>query len=84
MDYLCLQVRLVLLDVGWIALLASDMNSQNLEHLTEIAEILALGLQRLIARQSSELSADSGESSLHYDASQSGHAGPLSPEVPHE
>jgi hypothetical protein len=60
------------------------MNSQNLEHLTEIAEILTLGLQRLIARQSSELSADSGESSLHYDASQSGHAAPVSPEVAHE
>jgi hypothetical protein len=84
MDYLCLQVGSVLLDVSWIALLASDMNSQNLEHLTEIAEILALGLQRLIARQSSELSADSGEKSLHCDAGQSGHAGPVSPEVPHE
>jgi hypothetical protein len=81
MDYLCLQVPLVLLDVGWIALLASDMNSQNLEHLTEIAEILAVGLQRLIARQSSDLSVDSRESSLHYDASQSGHAASLSPEV---
>jgi hypothetical protein len=51
------------------------------ERLIEVAEILALGLQRLIARQSSELSADSGESSLHYNASQSGHAGPVSPEV---
>jgi hypothetical protein len=54
------------------------------ERLGEVAEILALGLQRLIARQSSELSADSGESSLHYDASQSGHAKPVSPEVAHE
>jgi hypothetical protein len=54
------------------------------ERLIEVAEILAAGLQRLIARQSSELSADSGESSLHYDANQSGHAAALSLEVAHE
>jgi hypothetical protein len=42
------------------------------DRLTEIADLLALGLQRLIARQSSELSADRGESSLHFTPDQSG------------
>ena len=50
-------------------------------HLVEIAEILAVGLMRLQARKSSELSSENGESSLHYDAYQSGHATPFSPEV---
>ena len=44
------------------------------ERLTEIAEILAAGLIRLRARQSSEVSGDHGESSLAYAAHQSGHA----------
>jgi hypothetical protein len=43
------------------------------ERLTEIAEILATGLTRLKARQSSALSADFGESSLDCAAHQSGH-----------
>ena len=51
------------------------------DRLVEVAEILALGLQRLIARQSSELSADNRESSLHKDASQSGHANSVSTEI---
>jgi hypothetical protein len=51
------------------------------ERLTEVAEILAVGLMRLQARKSSGLSDESGESSLHYNASQSGHAKPVSPEV---
>jgi hypothetical protein len=51
------------------------------ERLTEVAEILAAGLKRLQARKSSGLSAQNGENSLHYDASQSGHANPVSPEV---
>src|ERR1044071_5463666 len=42
------------------------------ERLGEIAEILATGLTRLRARQSSALPADSGESSLHCAAPQSG------------
>ena len=49
-------------------------------HLTEIAEILALGLQRLIARQSSDLSADDGDSSLHFVPDQSGDAASFSTE----
>jgi len=44
------------------------------ERLAEIAEILAAGLMRLRARQSSSLSPESGESSLDYLAHQSGHA----------
>jgi len=51
------------------------------ERLAEIGGILAAGLMRLQARKSSGLSAQSGENSLHYDASQSGHANPVSPEV---
>jgi hypothetical protein len=38
----------------------------------EIAEILALGLQRVLAKQSSGQSAPSGESSLHNSPIQSG------------
>lgn len=49
--------------------------------LTEVAEILAAGLMRLEARKSSGFSGRNGESSLHYGASQSGHAAPFSPEV---
>lgn len=82
MGYLCLQVGSCPLDAGWIALLVSDMNSQNFEHLTEIAEILAIGLQRLIARQSSEISADGGESSLHFTPDQSGAGSPIPTEKP--
>jgi hypothetical protein len=49
----------------------------NGEKITEIAEILALGLMRLQARKSSELSASSGESSLDFTGQQSGHPIPL-------
>ena len=44
------------------------------ERLAEIAEILAAGLIRLHARQSSRLSADHGDSSLHFPPDQSVHA----------
>lgn len=47
------------------------------DRLGEICEILALGLIRLRARQSSKLSAGSGESSLDFTAHQSGHANVL-------
>jgi hypothetical protein len=46
------------------------------EHLAEIAEILALGLMRLRVRKSSQLSADHGESSLHFPPDQSGGVSP--------
>jgi len=44
------------------------------ERIAEICEILAAGLIRLGARQSSELSRRNGESSLDFTAHQSGHA----------
>jgi hypothetical protein len=47
------------------------------EHLVELGELLALGLIRLRARQSSGTSADGGESSLDCVGGQSGHAGPV-------
>jgi hypothetical protein len=47
------------------------------ERLAEIAEILAAGLTRLRARQSSPLSPDRGESSLDCAGYQSGHANAL-------
>ena len=47
------------------------------QRLSEIAEILAAGLTRLRARQSSQISDDFGESSLDCAAHQSGHANVL-------
>jgi hypothetical protein len=47
------------------------------ERLNEVAEILAVGLMRLRARQSSPQSADFGDSSLDCPAHQSGHANVL-------
>jgi hypothetical protein len=43
------------------------------ERLDEIADILAAGLSRFLARQSSPQSADRGDSSLDCAAQQSGH-----------
>ena len=47
------------------------------ERLDEVAEILAAGLQRALARQSSAQSTDWGESSLDCPGHQSGHANVL-------
>jgi hypothetical protein len=47
------------------------------QRLAEIAELLAAGLTRLRARQSSQISAHFGESSLDCAAHQSGHANVL-------
>jgi hypothetical protein len=47
------------------------------ERTAEIAEILAVGLMRLLARKSSQISPDCGESSLDCPAHQSGHANAL-------
>jgi hypothetical protein len=44
------------------------------ERLNEIAQILASGLTRMYMRQSSELSGEFGESSLHISPDQSGHS----------
>ncbi len=51
------------------------------ERLAEIAEILAAGLMRLQARQSSPKSSDFGEKLLDCSGYQSGHADPGSLEV---
>jgi hypothetical protein len=50
------------------------------ERLSELADILAAGLQRMRARKSSGISPDSGESPLHFSGHQSGHADPHSRE----
>ncbi len=58
------------------------MNPLHPRHLTpkercaETCRLLALGLIRLRARQSSDQSAASGESSLHFSGNRSGHANP--------
>ena len=44
------------------------------ERRAELCGLLALGLIRLRARQSSELSAEPGDSSLHFPPDRSGHA----------
>lgn len=44
------------------------------ERRAELCRILALGLVRLMQRQSSELSDQTGESSLHFPPDQSRHA----------
>ncbi len=41
------------------------------ERLDEIAEILAVGAMRLMARKSTRLSADAGDSSVDFTANQS-------------
>jgi hypothetical protein len=48
------------------------------DRLSEIAEILALGLMRLEARKSSRKPTRSEESSLHFSADQSGDAASFS------
>ncbi len=54
----------------------------NTDHLAEVAELLAAGLQRLLSRQSSEELRLFGESSLHLTLDQSSYASPCSAEVP--
>ena len=46
------------------------------ERLAEVTRILALGLTRLRARQSTQVSELTGESCLHFAPDQSGHAKP--------
>jgi hypothetical protein len=51
--------------------------SQNVaDRIAELAEILAMGLQRALARKSSAKSAGTGESSLHILPGQSGDPSP--------
>jgi hypothetical protein len=58
--------------------------SEARQRVSEIAEILAVGLSRLEARKSSRKSADFGESSLHFTPDQSGYALPRSAEASHD
>jgi hypothetical protein len=45
-------------------------------HISEVAEILALGLMRLLEKKSSELSPPAGETSLDFNGHRSGHPTP--------
>ena len=58
---------------GWPIAGSSLLRVTPEERLKELAEILAAGLMRVAARKSSEVCADSGESSLHFSPTQSGH-----------
>jgi hypothetical protein len=63
--------------------MAAESNSHEdlrADRIDEISEILAIGLMRLRARQSSELSPHDGESSLDCAARQSGPADVLKSE----
>jgi len=52
----------------------SPVHMSPTERLAELAEILARGLGRMKARQSRQLSADCGESSVDCSGDRSGHA----------
>jgi hypothetical protein len=56
--------------------------SNDTDHIGEIAELLATGLQRLLTRQSSRELSFIGESSLHLSPDQSSDAPPAPAEVP--
>ena len=58
--------------------------SANTDHLDEVAYLLAIGLQRLLERQSSGELRLFGESSLHLSPNQSGDAPPCFSEVSHD
>ena len=55
--------------------------SANTDHLDEVAYLLAIGLQRLLERQSSGELRLFGESSLHLSPDQSSDAPPCSNEI---
>jgi hypothetical protein len=54
------------------------------KRISEIAEILAVGLSRLEARKSSRKPTEFGESSLHFSPDQSGGVPPCSAEASHD
>ena len=60
---------------------ASSNNVELPERIAEIARLMANGLQRLRARQSSRELRPFGESSLHISPDQSGDAPPSSAEI---
>jgi hypothetical protein len=47
------------------------------EYFSEIADILATGLMRLMAQKSSPISANPGKNSLDLSATESGHPAPV-------
>lgn len=49
-----------------------DERGSGADRISEIAELLALGLMRLQARKSSRIGPDRGESSLHFSPAESG------------
>ena len=55
--------------------------SANTDHLNEVGELLAAGLQRLLGRQSSGELRPFGESSLHISPDQSGDESPCTAEI---
>jgi hypothetical protein len=55
---------------------APELSQSSTERLSEIANILAAGLMRLVARKSSPIFADTGDSSLDFSATESGHPTP--------
>jgi hypothetical protein len=50
-----------------------DFRASNHNHIAEIGQILAVGLSRQIARQSSRKSAEGAEISLDISSAKSGH-----------
>lgn len=56
--------------------MAVHIDSNRASELSELAEILAIGLMRLSARKSSAKPVDIGESSLDFTGHQSGHPQP--------
>jgi hypothetical protein len=57
-------------------MLIEPLCSQNPKYLAEVAEILAAGLMRALARKSSGNGRSTGESSLDFSAIKSGHPTP--------
>jgi hypothetical protein len=56
---------------------APELSQSSAERLSEIAEILAAGFMRLVARKSSPIFADTGDSLLDFSATESGHPTPV-------
>jgi hypothetical protein len=61
-----------------------DSNTNSDSWIGEVGEILAAGLMRVLARKSSQTSAESGDSSLDISPGESGHPATRYSEKPHE
>jgi hypothetical protein len=62
--------------IQYDAMTVAKLPQTSAERPTDIAEILAVGLVRLVARKSSPILANTGESSLDFSALKSGHPTP--------